>query len=353
MSATIIKTCEDAVTSKASCANLGYYKDPYVTALSLRGSKKSPLINRGYWARIKIFESVVDEFLKLHKGQKVQILNLGAGMDTLFFRMHDAGATANVSKFVEIDFPEVISRKIVAMENKPVFQKITKGWKFSLKECEGEVYVAFGGNLEQLDDITRSLKVCDVNFAAPTLILSECVMCYMNVRASDELVKWSANTFTGNLAMLVYEQILPGTRFGQMMVRNLHLRGLPTDSLFAYPTLEDQEKRYTAMGFDQAAARDLKKLYNEYIDQKECSRVSRIELFDEFEEWNMLMGHYCCTLALKNAGSNIGQPPVVEKLAWADPKRPKATGFIPPRNILLRNSERFADEKASLDDVKE
>jgi len=353
MAANIIRTCEDAVNSKASCAQLGYYKDPYAIALSNQGSKKSPLINRGYWARIKIVETVIDDFLKLHKGQKVQILNIGAGMDTLFFRMHDAGVIPNVSKFVEMDFPEVISRKIMAMEKKPVFQNVTKGWKFSIKECQGGAYVAFGGDLGQLDDVERSLKTCGVDFTAPTLILSECVMCYMDVKDSDELIKWSASSFSGNLAMFVYEQILPGTRFGKMMVKNLNARGLPTASLLAYPTLEAQEKRYTGAGFEQAVARDLNKLYNEYIDQKECSRVARIELFDEFEEWNMLMGHYCCTLALKNAASDLGQPPVVEKLAWADPKRPKATGFVPPRNILLRDSKRFGDEKASLDDVKE
>jgi len=353
MSATIIGTCEDALTAKASCANLGYYKDPFISALSPRGARKSPIINRGYWGRIKIVESVVDEFLQLHKGQKVQILNLGAGMDTLFFRMYIAGLTANVSKFVEIDFPEVISRKVVALSGEPAFRKITKDWKFSLKECKGDVYEAFGGDLSHLEDIEHSLKVCGVNFSAPTLILSECVICYMEVKASDQLIRWSVSAFSGNLAMLVYEQILPGTRFGKMMVKNLHARGLPTASLFAYPTLEAQEKRYTEIGFKQAAARDLKTLYNEYIDQKECSRVARIELFDEFEEWNMLMGHYCCTLALRDAASDLGQPPVVEKVAWCDPKRPKATGFVPPRNVLLRKSQDFVDQKAALEDVKE
>jgi len=353
MSSTIIGTCEDALTAKASCANLGYYKDPFISALSPRGAKKSPLINRGYWARIKIVESVVDEFLKLHKGQNVQILSLGAGMDTLFFRMHDAGMTANVRKFVEIDFPEVISRKIVAMRSKPAFQNVTKGWKFSLKECKGDRYEAFGQDLSHLEDVERSLKVCGINFAAPTLIISECVMCYMEVKASDQLIKWSTHAFSGNLAMFVYEQILPGTRFGKMMVKNIHARGLPTASLFAYPSLEAQEKRYTNIGFHQASARDLKTLYNEYIDQKECSRVARIELFDEFEEWNMLMGHYCCTLALRNAASDLGQPPVVEKVAWCDPKRPKATGFVPPRNILLRNNSTDVVEKTPMEDVKE
>merc|ERR550517_1726997 len=144
MAVKIIKTCEDAVIAKASCARLGYYKDPYVIDLSPRRSKKSPLINRGYWARIKIVETVVDDFIKLHEGQKVQILNIGAGMDTLFFRMHDAGLISNVSKFVEMDFPQVISRKIIPMERKPVFNKITEDWKFTIKDCKGDVYAAFG-----------------------------------------------------------------------------------------------------------------------------------------------------------------------------------------------------------------
>jgi len=353
MTIRIIATSEDAVAAKASCARLGYNKDPYVGVLSLQGSKKSPLINRGYWARIKIVETVVDDFIKLHEGQKVQILNIGAGMDTLFFRMYDAGLISNVSKFVEMDFPQVISRKIIAMERKPEFNKITKDWKFTIKDCQGDVYAAFGGDLAQLEHIERAFKEYGVDFAAPTLVISECVICYMDVKDSDALVKWFSDSFTGNLAVLVYEQILPKTRFGKMMVKNLHARGLPTGSLFAYPTLEAQEKRYTDMGFKQAVSRDLNKLYREYIDQKECSRVASIELFDEFEEWNMLMGHYCCTLALKNAQSNLDQNVLVEKLAWCDPNRPKATGFQPPRNILRRDSPRVASRGPSFDNVKE
>jgi len=35
------------------------------------------------------------------------------------------------------------------------------------------------------------------------------------------------------------------------------------------------------------------------IDPKELQRVSRIELFDEFEEWNLIQAHYCVIVAVQ------------------------------------------------------
>jgi hypothetical protein len=35
----------------------------------------------------------------------------------------------------------------------------------------------------------------------------------------------------------------------------------------------------------------------ESIDQVEKDRVAKLEIFDEFEEWNLLMSHYCLVVA--------------------------------------------------------
>ena len=37
----------------------------------------------------------------------------------------------------------------------------------------------------------------------------------------------------------------------------------------------------------------------------ECNRISRIELFDEFEEWNLLQGHYCILVASQGCIDDI------------------------------------------------
>ena len=39
--------------------------------------------------------------------------------------------------------------------------------------------------------------------------------------------------------------------------------------------------------------------YDKYADKEEKARIEKIEIFDEFEEWNILQSHYCLVLATK------------------------------------------------------
>jgi|JI6StandDraft_1071083.scaffolds.fasta_scaffold36106_7 hypothetical protein len=34
------------------------------------------------------------------------------------------------------------------------------------------------------------------------------------------------------------------------------------------------------------------KIYNELLDKAEKARIEKLEYLDEFEEWNIIMGHY-------------------------------------------------------------
>jgi len=46
----------------------------------------------------------------------------------------------------------------------------------------------------------------------------------------------------------------------------------------------------------------MSQIYAEKLnDQGERSRIEGLEMFDEFEEWQLLQGHYCITLALMAA----------------------------------------------------
>ena len=37
-------------------------------------------------------------------------------------------------------------------------------------------------------------------------------------------------------------------------------------------------------------------VYNEKLDTNERHRIEKLEIFDEFEEWEMLQRHYCLCL---------------------------------------------------------
>ena len=42
-------------------------------------------------------------------------------------------------------------------------------------------------------------------------------------------------------------------------------------------------------------------MYQRCIDRVDRQRIEKLELFDEFEEWHLIQGHYCLVLALKSA----------------------------------------------------
>ena len=43
----------------------------------------------------------------------------------------------------------------------------------------------------------------------------------------------------------------------------------------------------------------LNQIYASKLNEEgERTRIERLEMFDEFEEWDLLQGHYCVTLAV-------------------------------------------------------
>lgn len=99
----------------------------------------------------------------------------------------------------------------------------------------------------------------------------------------------------------VYEQIHPHTRFGEQMVKNLALRGADLKGIEATSTLEAHQARFTQNAWERAFAADLKDIYQHHIDPHDRVRIERIEMFDEFEEWHMIMSHYCIAVGVNDA----------------------------------------------------
>lgn len=59
------------------------------------------IISRGYYVRMKAMDTVSSTFLKINPEEKKQVLILGAGWDTTYFRLHSLGFTKN-AKFIEV-----------------------------------------------------------------------------------------------------------------------------------------------------------------------------------------------------------------------------------------------------------
>ena len=62
-------TNDEATEAKATCAQLGYYQDPFVQffAKKIGVERIQPEIQRGYYARVFILRKLVDRFLQVKK----------------------------------------------------------------------------------------------------------------------------------------------------------------------------------------------------------------------------------------------------------------------------------------------
>jgi len=142
-------------------------------------------------------------------------------------------------------------------------------------------------------------ETCGLDPKIPTLFMSECVLVYVDPDSSGNLIEWIAKTFTA-AAFITYEQINPYDAFGEQMMSNLKRRGCELKGISAHPDLPSQEKRFKSRGWTDVHAVDMKNVYYEILSKKDRARAEKLEIFDEFEEFFLIMQHYSFTLAMMN-----------------------------------------------------
>ena len=121
----------------------------------------------------------------LASSSQVQIISLGAGFDTLFFRLLHGHPGLNVD-FVEVDSSEVVDKKknILAAANnfKALFKDdgenvestypIAFQWRMKGPNCS---YTLLEADLGDLTQLKKAFSQLELSPARPTLILMECV----------------------------------------------------------------------------------------------------------------------------------------------------------------------------------
>jgi len=58
-------TNDDASHCKRFAVHLGYWSDPYLPLLVRNTERKTPEINRGYFARVSVITNMVEKFIKV------------------------------------------------------------------------------------------------------------------------------------------------------------------------------------------------------------------------------------------------------------------------------------------------
>lgn len=318
----------DALSCRFSASNKGYFNPPDVyigdllksydqnlqycegyTQLSagrtLRSAFKEgkfPLINRGTYFRTEAINRVVNEFIAGYS--PCQIISLGGGSDTRCFRVLEK---ANNVTYTEIDFPESAKIKKIAISQNRQLQSIVHSQLDPLSAKSKDELASMDSDLHTdnyhligLD--LRSLLAGDDKFAfldtaVPTLVISECVLCYLTPEENEKVLRYWKESFL-RVSLLIYEPMSLNDAFGQTMAQNLLSRGIDLQTFVKFPDLKSRRDFFAeTLGLDVKLA-DMALVggyaapSRTWIPKDELFRVSRLEMIDEIEEIRLLLQHY-------------------------------------------------------------
>lgn len=291
-------TNDDASECKRCAVDLKYWKDDYIHHFVRHYEKKAPEINRGYFARISGISAAVNAFLQ-KAGPKCQIVNLGAGFDTLYWRFKDNNV--NISSIIDVDFPAVTARKCFCIKrNNTLLASLNSEdgeISFSGTDLHSYNYHIIGVDLRNINDLEYKLIQCGIDYSLPTLFISECVLVYVENTHSQRLLLWISSKFQDAL-FVNYEQVNMMDRFGEVMMRNLRERGCSLAGSEACKSLDTQKQRFLNTGWTGARIWDMMQIYMS-IPPAERQRVESIEFLDEQELLVQLLQHYAICIAWK------------------------------------------------------
>ncbi|PSN43970.1 tRNA wybutosine-synthesizing protein 4 [Blattella germanica] len=278
----------------------GYFMDKYVPCFVSKYSRRTPLIHLGYYMRMLTVDYALRSFLNSVSSSSVQIISCGAGFDTSFFRFADAGFLSPDVCVYEVDFKEVVERKIQCILNSESLQNCIGPFKVNSEGLIGSQYKLLGSDLQDLNKLESNLLSVGVRFQIPTLILSEVAICYMDEDSASKLIEWAAVKFM-NSTFVTYEQVYPNDGFGVVMEKHFENMKSPLLSLSKYPSLEQQEERYTSKGWSTCRAGTAYEMFLKITSPEERRRIALLEPFDEFEEWHLEGCHFALIVATKGS----------------------------------------------------
>ncbi|KAI0263837.1 S-adenosyl-L-methionine-dependent methyltransferase [Gloeopeniophorella convolvens] len=305
-------TDTDAALARLSAVRRGYLADPYIAPLVPRAHlqpARPPLINIGTYLRARTLDALVAGFVRAAAPARVQIVSLGAGSDTRFWRLAEGPDRERIARYVELDFKENTARKVMAIRKSAV-----------LGAPLGEVSVEDGGTALRAPvysllpaDLRRAppwhARLAELlDPATPTLLLAECVLVYMPPAAARALLAWfAAHVERAPLGAAVYEMFGLGDAFGRVMRANLRVRGVELPGAEPYADVEALRARFTReLGWARGRAVTLREVRARYVAPRERARLAGLEMLDEVEELELVLAHYAVSWGVREAPDGAG-----------------------------------------------
>ncbi|NXN27632.1 TYW4 protein, partial [Nycticryphes semicollaris] len=257
--------------------------------------------HRGYYIRARAVDHCVRDFLlKTQSHPRTQIVSLGAGFDSLYFRLKDIGLLCHTVVY-EVDFPNVTCQKAALIRRTKELSALvgdTGREGLGVVTFSGEDYKLLGADLSELSELERALEEAGLDKDIPTLFVAEVVLTYMENHRSDAVIRWAAERFS-RVCFLLYEQMHPEDAFGRVMQQHFSQMNSTLHSLAQYPDCEAQQRRFFEEGWTECSVMDMNEFFTCCTPEDEQKRVQALEPFDEYEEWHLKCSHYFVLTASK------------------------------------------------------
>lgn len=316
-------TDTDASIARKSAVDAGYLADPYANFFCFgEPGRRLPLMNRGIsrrfisdtnanplegtYLRTQAIDLLVNSFLEASRPTPKQIISLGAGSDTRFFRIREQHPGIKLV-YHELDFPQNTQPKIRAISS-PKFKERTARFfghdevkvSADATRLSSPPYHIHPIDLRQLiasDPQEGTSELHDhIEREWPTLIISECCLVYLSDEEAEKVILHLNALLkpASSVGLIIYEPTRPNDGFGRTMVENLTARGVHLKTLEAFPTPESQRDRFKKYGYSGMQwASDMDWIWRKWIPEDEKQRVQHLEFMDEMEEWQLFLTHYC------------------------------------------------------------
>ncbi|KAG5955287.1 hypothetical protein E4U57_003581 [Claviceps arundinis] len=301
----VMATNSSSIVSKRSVENLYHPDEPhYFRYFVKKYQRRAPLINRGYWLRLKAIDTIIRRFLTKHReAEKRLIVNLGCGSDVLPWQTYARYTDlCEDVLFVDIDYPELMRQKRSIVLETPQLRNILDK-DFTVNDLDenhvmlrSKLYCQIGCDLRELDKIEQTLAELIPLSECSVLFVAEVSITYMDTLSADALIQRTSNI--GNLAeFCLLEQILPHGAdhpFARTMLNHFDKLGTPPKSIGQYPTLSKQFDRFTSRGFQDVNILDLWQVWSseEFVSIAERISLDEKEPFDEWEDFALFGRHY-------------------------------------------------------------
>jgi O-methyltransferase involved in polyketide biosynthesis len=310
----ITRTAKEAMICKMSSSSL-ICEAPYAHRTQNEEQKamkkivQNPLLNRMYHTRHLIVHKMVSSCLnsfkinqntKLNQNQKCQLLLLGAGIDISFEKLYSDSAS-----IFSLDLPEVIKERQAVLSGVQIEETLIND---SVSDTFAAKIVAVPGDLRSFSAAWDSLLVNGFDSDCPTIVVVECVLCYIDTPSVEKLLAHLSGHLCKQSVLITYDPMAPrssysqsttsipiNSGFAQMMADKFEDRKAPI--LHSIETKEIQRNFILSCKWEYVLTLNMYQALHCILTAKERRVPILLEPFDEFTSLALLHRLYGVTFA--------------------------------------------------------